>query len=439
MSQKEVERLEIVKRSLRKELTVEEAANIMGLSERQTYHLREKVKRKGASGLIHGNRGRESNNKIPGEEKERIAKIIREEYSDFWPSHTKEKLENHNIYYSSEVVRKIMIENDLWKPKKRKTSDYRAKRPPKEHFGEMALLDGSYHDWFEGRDKTGKKCCLILFLDDATSIPLFGMFAKNENLKDLYQCSKRYFLHLGKPKIIYSDGLRVYHNNLMEKESKERLTQFKKSMKELNIELIRAYSAEAKGKIETIFRTLQNRLVKEMRLRGISDKDTANKYLLEEFFPWYSKKYGKAPAKKGNFHRKLTKKEKEMLPAILSERHIRIVHNDFCIHYKTRLFQLLKDQPAVVRKKEKVIIEERMDSTIWIKLREKYLNYKEITTKEREAISEKNVPWIIPANQKERKSRKPPANHPWRRSFTFSLEKRYQTSSQKQSDSLMGN
>jgi len=414
MSQKEVERLEIIKRSLRKELTVEGAAKIMGLSERQTYYLRKKVKKKDAGGLIHGNRGREGNNKIPKEKKERMVKIIREKYSDFWPSHAKEKLEDHGIYLSCEAVRKIMIEKDIWKPKKRKASEYRSKRPPKEHFGEMAILDGSYHDWFEGRDKTEKKCCLILFLDDATSIPLFGMFAKNENLKDLYQCSKGYFLHLGKPKIIYSDGLRVYHNNLMEKESEERLTQFKTSMEELNIELIRAHSPEAKGKIETIFRTLQNRLVKEMRLRGISDKETANKYLFEEFFPWFSKRYGKAPAKKGNFHRELSKKEKDSLPVILSERHTRVVHNDFCIYYKTKLFQLLKDQPATVRKKERVIVEERMDSTIWIRLRERYLNYKEITTKERGAISEKNVPWILPAIQKKKTPWKPTADHPWR-------------------------
>ncbi len=425
MSQKQVDTYQVIKRSLESELTVQDAANLTGFSERHIYRLRSTVRAKGAYALVHGNRGRNSNNKIPEKEKNRIAEIIREKYPDFWPGHAKEKLENHDIYYSSEAIRQIMIGCNLWKPRKRKTSEYRAKRPSKDHFGEMALLDGSYHNWFEGRDKTEEKCCLILFIDDATSIPVFGMFAKNENLKDLYQCSKEYFLYLGKPKIIYSDGLRVYHNNLMEKESEKRLTQFKASMKELDIELIRAYSAEAKGRVENIFRTLQNRLVKEMRLKGISDKETANKYLFEEFFPWYSKRYGNAPAKKGNFHRKISKKEKSLLPSILSERHTRVVHNDFCIHYKTRLFQLLKDQPATVRKKERVIIEERMDSTIWIKLREKYLNYKEITTKEREAISEKDLVWIIPATQKQRKSWKPAPDHPWKKPFALNSEKRH--------------
>ncbi len=426
MSQKEVDTYQVVKRSLESELTVQDAANLTGFSERHIYRLRSSVRTKGAHALVHGNRGRESNNKMPEEKKNRIAEIIREKYPDFWPGHAKEKLEDYGIYYSCEAIRKIMTDNGLWKPKKRKTNEYRAKRPPKEHFGEMALLDGSYHNWFEGRDKTEEKCCLILFMDDATSTPLFGMFVKNENLKDLYRCSEEYFLRFGKPKIIYSDGLRVYHNNLMEKESQERLTRFKGSMKELDVEMIRAYSPEAKGKIETIFRTLQNRLVKEMRLRGISDKETANKYLFEEFFPWYSKRYGNAPAKKGNFHRKLSKKEKENLPSILSERDIRVVHNDFCIHYKTRLFQLLKDQPATVRKKERVVIEERMDSTIWVGLKEKYLNYKEITTKEREAISEKDAPWVIPAGQsKEKKTPwKPALDHPWRKPQVLNTENR---------------
>ncbi len=417
MSQKEVDTYQVIKRSLEGELTVQDAANLTGFSERHVYRLRLSVQTKGVQTLVHGNRGRKSNNKILEEEKETITEIIREKYPDFWPIHAKEHLEDHDIFYSSETIRQIMIEHNLWKLKKRKAVDYRSKRPPKEHPGEMVILDGSYHNWFEGRDKTEEKCCLILFLDDATGILLFGMFVKNENLKDLYRCSRGYFLHFGKPKIIYSDGLRVYHNNLMEKESEERLTQFKKSMEELDVELIRAYSPEAKGKIETVFGTLQNRLVKEMRLRGISDKKTANQYLLKEFFPWYNKKYSKAPAKKGNFHRKLSNREKKLLLSILSERSIRVVQNNFCISYKNKTFQLLKNQPATVRKKERVIIEERMDSTIWIRLREKYLHYKEITTKEREAISEKNVSWIIPATQSKEKKIpwKPALDHPWRR------------------------
>ncbi len=157
MSQKEVDTYETINRCIRKELTTEDTANLTGLSVRHIYQPKADVKEKGVEALVHRNREKESNKKIPEEKKERIAGIIWEKYHDFWPEHAREKSEDHGIYYSSEALRQIMIENDLWKPKERKTSEYRAKQPPKEHFGEMALLDGSYHDWFEGRDGTREK------------------------------------------------------------------------------------------------------------------------------------------------------------------------------------------------------------------------------------------------------------------------------------------
>lgn len=400
MSKKEVERYQIIKRSLERELTVKDAAKLGNLSERQVYRIRTKVRKKGPEGLIHRNRGRESNNKIKKEEKDKIGWVIKQKYHDFWPGHAAEKLEHHGIYRSPETIRKIMIEKELWKPRQRKTSDYRAKRPPRKHFGEMALLDGSYHDWFEGRDAAGK-CCLLLFVDDATSTILSAKFVESENLKDIYFSFREYLLTRGKPKTIYTDGLRVYHNNLMEEESERRLTQFKMSLKELDVELIRAYSPEAKGKVETVFGLLQNRLIKEMRLKGILNKERGNKYLEEEFIPRYNERYGRAPEKKGNFHRHLSGKEKESLSSILSEKTTRVVQNNFCISYKNKTLQLLKKQPATVRKREKVVIEEHMDSSVWIKLREKYLNYQEITAKREALISDKDVPWILAANTKE--------------------------------------
>ncbi len=426
MSSKEVDRYEIIKRSIRKELTAGDASKLIGVSTRHLFRLKAGVKEKGAKALVHGNRDRKSNNKVPEEKREEIAQIIRKHYPDFWPTHTTEHLEDHNIYYSPETIRSIMIEKGIWKSKKRKAINYYSKRPPREYFGEMGILDGSYHLWFE--DRNGK-CCLLLLIDDATSTILYAKFVESENLKDIYSFTKEYLLLYGKPKTIYTDGLRVYHNNIMEKESEERLTQYKKSLTELDIELIRAYSAEAKGKVETVFGVLQNRLIKEMRLRGISDKEQANKYLIEEFISWYNLKYGKAPARKGNFHRKISEKEKGLLPSILSERSIRVIQNDFCISYKNRTLQLVKEQTATVRKRERVIIEERMDSSIWIKLREKYLNYKEITFKEHSSISSKDIPWIIPAVKKERKSWKPPSDHPWRKFFVPNSDKRHQVSS----------
>jgi hypothetical protein len=397
MSLKEVQKQEIIKRSLRKEITVEGASKINGLSERQIYRLRKGFKEKGIEIFVHGNRGRISNNRIPDEERKRIADIIRKNYHDFRPTFATEKLaEAHNTYYSPETVRGIMIEYNIWKPKKRKSIDYRQRRERKEHYGEMIQFDGSYHDWFE----KGEEICLLAGIDDATSAITHLMFVKNENLQDIFSFCSEYFLSSGKPLKIYLDKLNAYYNNLVE-DKKENLTKFQRAMKELDIEVLTAHSAQAKGRVERLFNTLQDRLVKEMRLKGISNKEDANRYLKEEYITLFNKKYAKPPTKKGNFHRKLTEREKELLPRILSDKEQRVVHNDFCILYKNRIFQLLKDQPATVRKKDKVIVEKRMDGSIWIELRDKYLNFKEINTIEEAHFSEKNAPWILAANIKE--------------------------------------
>ncbi len=160
------------------------------------------------------------------------------------------------------------------------------------------------------------------------------------------------------------------------------------------------------------FRNFAKQTHKREAAKGnFGDKETANKYLFEEYIPEYNRKYGKAPAKKGNFHRDISFGEKELLPSILSEHHTRMVQNNFCISYKNRVFQLSEKQPATVRKRERVVIEERMDASIWIKLRGKYLNYQETTEEKRSPVSEKDVPWIVPAKQKGKSSLKHVSEH----------------------------
>lgn len=396
MSLKEVERSETIKRSLRKELTVKEVSEMTGLSERQTYRLRKKIKEKGVQSLVHGNQGRRSNNRVSDREKERIARIIQEYYHDFKPTLATEKLKkDHHICFPSETVRRIMIEKGLWEVKRRKSVDYRSRRKRKDHYGEMIQFDGSYHDWFE----EGEKCCLLAGIDDATGRMIHAEFVKNENLQDIFSFFNQYFLSFGKPLRIYLDKLNAYYNNLVEDREKH-LTQFQRAMREMDVETISAHSPEAKGRVERLFKTLQDRLVKEMRLKGISDKSSGNKYLKEEFIPFFNDKYGNLPTKKGNFHRELNEEEKELLFQILSEQKQRVVQNDFCIRHKNRFFQLSKEQPATVRKKEKVVVEERMDKTTWIRLRDKYLNFKEIKKEEQINFSENEIPWILPANTK---------------------------------------
>jgi len=307
MSEKEIEHYEIIKRSLERELIVKEAAELTNLSERHVYRLRNGVKKKGPQGLIHGNRGRESNNKVPEKERRKIVDFFKDEnHQDFGPTFATEKLGEIGIQHSSETIRGIMIEEEIWKPKKRKTCDYRSRRERKGHYGEMTQFDGSYHDWFE----KGEEDCLLAGIDDATSTITHAQFAEgeNENLPDVFSFFNEYFLSIGKPKSIYLDKLSTYYNNLMENK-KENLTQFQRAMEELDIEPIPAHSPQAKGRVERLFNTLQDRLIKEMRLKGISSKKEANEYLREEFIPSFNKKYGKKPREKGNFHRKVNEKE----------------------------------------------------------------------------------------------------------------------------------
>ncbi len=394
MSQKEVDRYHIVKRRVNGEIEGNDAAKLLKISTRHLRRLVGGFKKEGVKALIHKNRGRESNFKMPKETKKEITRLLHEIYSDFKPGHACEKLEKvHDISYCSETIRQIMIEEGLWRVRTRKKDKYHSKRPPKEYFGEMIQFDGSYHDWFEGREE---RCCLLAAVDDSTSIIVHAKFVRNENLEDIFSFFKEYFLLKGKPRSIYLDRLMMYYNNLVE----ENLTQFQRAMKELGIEAIPAKSAEAKGRVERPFLTLQDRLIKEMRLKEISNKNSGNKYLKEEFLLWYNRRYGKAPVKKVDLHQKLTKEEKKSLMGILSKKEERVVHNDFVIYYDKRLFQLLKKQPVTVRKKEKILVEKRMNGSICFKLKEKYLNYKEISSKKREKISLSEIPWILPANTK---------------------------------------
>lgn len=401
MSQKELNRHDVIKRAIRKEITTKKAGELLNLCKRQIYRLKAKVKEEGAKGLIHGNKGRPSNRRIPEEERQRIVKLLHKHYHDFKPTHATEKLsEEHNIKRDPKTIRQIMIDEGLWVPKKRKGSDYRSKRPRKEHYGEMEQFDGSYEHWFEDR---APKCCLLASIDDATGTLTQAKFAKHEGVFPVFNFWKEYLLNHGKPRSIYLDKLRTYFNNHPSAiDDKDMLTQFQRAMKELAIETIPAHSPQAKGRVERLFNTLQDRLIKELRLRGISDIETANQFLEKEFIPWFNEKYSVQPKKEGNLHQKLTKKEKKELPSILSRQSQRVIQNDFTVRFQNNYYQLTKKQPATIRSKQKVIIEQRLDGSVKIRFREKYLNFKVLTFKPRK--NKGPQPWIIPASQPREKA-----------------------------------
>jgi len=413
MSQKDLNRYEIIKRSIRREITVKKAGEFLSLSDRQIYYLKARVKEKGAEGLIHGNKGKVSNRRIPERERQQIINLLHSRYSDFKPRHATEKIDEvHGIKRDPKTIRQIMINEGLWKPRKQKGSEYRCSRPRKEYYGEMEQFDGSYEHWFENR---APDCCLLASLDDATNRVTQAQFVQHEGTLPVFGFWQEYLLTHGKPRSIYLDKLRTYYNNILPAQDEEMLTQFQRAMRELNIEPIVAHSPQAKGRIEKLFATFQDRLIKELRLRNISDIPTANLFLKEEFLPWFNQKYGLEPLRRADLHRKISQPEKKQLPAILSRQSQRAVQNDFTIRFNNQWFQLAKEQPATIRPKERVLLEERIDGSLHIRLRGKYLNYQVLPVRPEKQIKQ---PWVIAATQKkEKKSWKPPKDHPWRTSF----------------------
>jgi len=427
MTQKELPRYEVIKRLIQKEINGTEASKQLSLSTRQTRRLKANVEKYGIKGIVHRNRGRESNRKISEEKVNEIKKIIGENYRDFGPLFASEKLgENHQIKIGKEKLRQLMIEWKFWRPKPRKKNkEYRSWRQRKEYYGEMEQFDGSYHEWLEDR---APACCLLASIDDAMGKITGLRFVHDEGVIPVFTFWKNYLQREGKPLKIYLDRLSTYKNTHKSVfDDPNVLTQFQRAMKDLDIELISAYSPQAKGRVERLFGTLQDRLVKELRLAKISDIEKANRFLEKVFIPKFNAKFSVLPQKKGNLHRSLNRFEKAHLDKILSVQNTRIVNNDFTIRFKGKWFQLSETQPTLVLRKDKVQIEERIDGSTFISLRNKYLNYTVLPARP-EKIKIK-----VAALTRTKSTWKPPANHPWRKPFIVKPD-RYQISSQVQKD-----
>lgn len=407
MTEKEASRYDVIKKLIDGKINGTNASKLICLSIRQVKRIKAKVVKSGIKGIVHGNRGKESNGKICLELIEKTKDLLKTKYPDFGPTFASEKLEElHQIKLSKETVRRILIECDLWKPKSRKIKIQRSWRPRKDCFGEMEQFDGSYHHWFEDR---AEEYCLLLAIDDAKGEITKAKFDLNESKEAVFKFWKEYVSHKGLPIAVYLDKFSTYkinHKNAVD--NKDMITQFQRATNQLGVELITAHSPEAKGRVERVFETLQDRLVKEMRLRGISTIEKANEYL-KEFIPKFNAKFAVIPNKDIDLHRPLTDKLKSGLPQIFSVQSQRIVCNDYTIMFKNRYFQLEREQPTTVFKKDTVIIEEHLNGEIKICLKGKYLNYSVLPERP------KKINVLLPAITRQRTAWKPPINHPWRK------------------------
>jgi len=409
MTSKELDRLNVIKSLIEKNINGTQAANQLMLSVRQVKRLKSRVLKYGSSGIAHRSRGHPSNRRIDQTIEQEVKKLLGQNYADFKPKFASEKLaENHNIRLSGEKVRQIMISEGLWQPrKKKKNSKHRQWRPRKEYFGQMIQFDGSYHAWLEDRSE---KACLLLACDDATGKIVTAKFTTNESVKSVFDFFKKYVTNMGKPTSIYLDRHSTYHTTRKKNFvfDTTNLTQFERAMRDLDIKLIHALSPQGKGRVERMFDTLQDRLIKELRLAKINNYQQANRFL-KKYLPIFNQKFAVLAGKPGNLHRVLTKADQTNLDKIFSRQEVRTVNNDFTISYKSQWIQLSKDQPTVIERKDKILVEERLNNSIHLSLRGNYLNYRILPNRPKANGNKMKHTNIIP-----KKQHKPADNHPWR-------------------------
>lgn len=402
LSRRELKRVHIIQKVLDGELKQVEAGGILLISDRQIRRIIKRVRREGEAGVIHKGRGKLSGRQLPKKIKKKVIKLCRERYKGFGPTLATEKLiEIEGIKISKETLRKWLIADGLWESR-RKRKFHRQWRQRKECFGEMVQMDGSHHDWLEGR---GPELVLMGYIDDATN-NVFGRFYDYEGTMPAMESFKLYSEKYGLPQSIYVDKHSTYKSSkrlTVEEElegMEESMSQFERALEELGVEVIHAHSPQAKGRVERLFGTLQDRLIKEMRLRGVNTKDGANKFLLE-YLPVFNKRFRVCPANNTDVHVKVSKQfDIDKYLCIKTERTAR---NDNTITHNGRLYQIEANA-----KGKRVMVEERIDGSLHIMSNGLALRYREIFEIPKKEVEVKRV-------FKERKSYKPPKDHPWRK------------------------
>jgi len=412
MTQKELKRLHVIRKVLDKSITQKEAAGLIGLCKRQIIRMVKKIRSEGDKGIIHRSRGKPSHNAKPEELKDKVRQIYRDKYWDFGPTLASEKLfEIDKIKLSDETLRLWLLESGDWK-KHKKSRKHRKWRERKKYFGEMIQADGSRHDWFEGR---GPECVLMGYIDDATG-EVFAGFYEYEGTIPAMDSFNRYIGKYGIPQSLYMDNHSTYKSqakSTLEDELSGRnpLSQFERAVKELGIDFIHARSPQAKGRIERLFGTFQDRVIKEMRLAGVKSIKEGNKFL-KKYLPKYNERFSIPAAKKENLHRSLP--EDIDINSVLCIKTERTLRNDFTVPYKTRLYQVLGRTRA-----KKVTVQQRISGRIVISYNGKDLEHKEIQNRPSKKKSDKRK------SVTKKTSYIPPEYHPWRNKKLVSYPQSY--------------
>ena len=413
MSNRDIDKLKVIHNVLNSHITWNQAGEQLDLSRRQIGYLVARVRAEGNRGIIHRLCGQPSNHQGDARLLEQALSALHDaRYDGFGPTLANEKLDAlYGLHLSTSALRNVMLQTELW-TSRTYAFKHRSWRERRSCVGELVQLDGSDHDWLEGR---GPRCVLILYIDDATSRLLYGEFVDVEDTLTLLATTGAYLTRHGRPLAFYVDKDSIYRVNrqaTVEEELQDvhPITQYTRAMNELGIEVICANSPQAKGRVERSFGTHQDRLVKELRLAGISDKQSANQFLWTTYLPAHDARFAVPPANTTDAHRPLLKTHR--LEKILSVRTPRTLANDYTLRFQNHFFQILPDQPVRVRPQATIFVETRLDGSTHLRFKDHYLRFKPLAQK---PAKPRALPQPRPAPVH---SALPGRDHPWRR-FRF--------------------
>ena len=401
MSVKELRRVHVIRQTRERKLTQVEAATLLGLTPRHIRRLLARVEQAGDHGLAHRGRGKPSNRRIPEPVKTKALTLYEKQYGDFGPTLAAEQLaKRHGITLSDETLRGWLLAKGTTHFQRRKRP-HRAWRARRAHVGELIQLDGSHHDWFEGR---GPRCVLMAYIDDASS-RVYARFYAYEGTIPAMDSFTRYVRQYGVPLALYADKHTTYQSPVPPTVDEQLAgvtptSQFGRALGELGVELIPAHSPQAKGRVERLVKTFQDRVIKEMRLAGVSTREAANQFL-EEYLPIYNRRFTVQPVQAADLHRpRLTSRDLDRSLCIKTTRCLR---KDFTIAHQGGLYQIHETVRA-----PRVLVEEPVDGTMRITHQGRALDFHAITSRPMKAAEAKPV-------HQPRRPVTPSPDHPWRR------------------------
>ena len=396
MSARDRIRLDTLGRVQRGEVTVVQAAALMELSLRQSRRLWQRFQGSGAAGLVHRLRGRASNRRLPEELRERIVKRHQERYADFGPTLACEKLCGEGLAIGPDTLTALLKERQLWR-RQRRRGKHRQRRERRASFGTMVQMDGSFHDWFEQRSGW---CVLMVVIDDASNIT-FARLYRAETTEAAFDAFGRWIKKYGIPRSVYVDRHGIYRDE----DHPEKPTQFGRAMRELGVELICARSPQAKGRVERRNAVFQDRLVKELRLRNISDLEQANALLEKLFLKDLNDRYAIPPRHAGDLHRRVG--AGVVLEEILCVQEERVVGQDWCVRWRNQWLQIVAGKLSAGLAGKRVAVKALASGSLTLTHQGQALDHRLLAARPVAARAKplivNNRPW------------KPAADHPWNR------------------------